>query len=370
MAINLPDMNTVCFLLFGLLFTGYLVLEGFDYGVGMLLPFFKAAERRALIGTLAPVWEGNEVWLIAAGAVLFAGFPGVYASLFSGLYPALLLILIPLILRGVAFEFGDKDARPLWRRFWVWAIFAGSILPAFVWGVAVAGLAGGLPLDADGRYAGTVVDVLTPYTLMGGAAFAAIFLVHGAAYLALRLNIRLVPPARARGLKAGNYALALTLGFAGLSLLYTDITKSLPACGLLAGAALCLGLARHYMLKQKGGRCFFLSSAAIVCLSMAVFAGLFPRLAVSSLSPDWSLTVYNAAAGPLTLRIMAGTAMVALPVVMAFEGWKYYVFWQVPVGGQESRLLWRQLHGRLMLAAGRGRRLAAVVTEVIRRLRR
>lgn len=370
MTFNWPDLNTVGFLLFAVLFTGYLVLEGFDYGAGMLLPFWRAEERRAIVAALAPVWEGNEVWLIAAGAFLFAGFPGAYATLFSGLYPALLLLLVPLLLRGVAFEFADKDARPRWQRFWLWAIFAGSALPPFVWGVTVAALAGGLPIDGGGRYAGSFMDVLTPYTLTGGMAFAAIFLVHGAAYLTLRLDERLVPKARAHGLRAGGYALALALAFAGLSLVYTDMAASLPACGLLAAAAVCLGLACRGLGRRRYGRGFLLSSGAIVLLAAAVFAGLFPRLAVSSLNPGWSLTVYNTAAGRLTLRIMAGTALVALPLVMAFEAWKYWIFRRPAVGGPERRLLWQALAGQLTAAAGRGRRLAAALEGLIRLLRR
>jgi cytochrome d ubiquinol oxidase subunit II len=365
------DVNTACFLLFGLLFTGYLVLEGFDYGAGMLLPFFGAAARRAIVGTLAPVWEGNEVWLIAAGTLLFAGFPVVYATLFSGLYPALLLLLLALVLRGVAFELADKDARPVWRRFWEGAIFAGSALPPFVWGVTVAGLAGGLPIDAGGRYAGNFGAVLTPFTLTGGAAFVAVFLIHGATYLALRLDARLVPEVRARGLRAGGWALALATGFAGLGLVYTDMAARPLAIGLLVSAAAALVLARRCLGGRRYGRSFLLSSGTIVLLAAAVFAGLFPRLAVSSLDPAWSLTVYNAASGPLTLRIMAWTVAAALPVVMAFEVWKYRVFrCRVPVGGPARRLAWQELCGQLRAASGHGRRLAATMEALLRLLRR
>lgn len=323
------DDNTVCFLLFGVLFIGFLLLEGFDYGAGMLLPYLGRtdAERRAIIRTMAPVWEGNEVWLIAAGAFLFAGFPDAYATLFSGMYLALLLILAPLILRGVAFEFRDKDARAGWRNFWDWALFTGSLLPAVLWGVAVGNLLKGLPIDARLEYAGTFGDLLSPYALVSGLLFALLFLLHGAAYLTMKLDGEIVARTRRLGMALAGYVLLAALLFAVFTYVVAGLKFATGAALLLAvlaiSAASCRLGDRHYF------QSFIFSGMAVVAAGGAVFAGLYPRLVVSSLNPAWSLTIYNSASNPLTLEVMSITTAVVFPAILAFEGWKYYVFRQV-----------------------------------------
>ncbi len=363
------DLNTVCFLMFVFLFAGYLILEGFDYGVGILLPLVGRTdpERQAVLATLAPVWEGNEVWLVAAGAVLFAAFPAFYALLFSGLYLALLLLLAALILRGVAFEFRGHDPRPAWRLFWDGAVFAGGLLPALLWGVAVAALLHGLPVDAAGRYAGTPADLLSPGALAGGLAFVPLFALHGAAYLTLKLDRRLVPRARSAGLIAAVCALIAAAGFALLTFLRTDITAR-PAAGLLLIAVLpALALARRCLARRRFAAAFAASAAAIAFLAGAVFAGLYPRLAVSSLDPAWSPDIHAAAANPLTLKIMAVTLAVALPAVLAFEAWKYRLFRQrtniAAPGAAARRELWRELRGRLRAQACQAAKLGAVLRK-------
>ncbi|SMC49394.1 cytochrome d ubiquinol oxidase subunit II [Sporomusa malonica] len=347
------DLNTICFLMFGFLFIGYLVLEGFDYGVGMILPFLGKSdtERQAIINTLAPVWEGNEVWLIAAGAVLFAGFPQVYATLFSGLYLALLLIVSSLIFRGVAFEFRNKDINHNWRKFWEWAIFFGGVIPALLWGIAVTNLLTGLPINGEMQYSGTFWDLLNPYTLFGGLAFVFAFLLHGAVYLTLRLDQQLILRTRKMGLITGKYAMYIVVVFAILTFVYTDLTSKPIASGILVASVLTLILCYRCLRDREYTKSFVCSTVAIFSMIAAMFVGLFPRFIVSSLDPNWSLTIYNSASNPLTLKIMTVTMAIVLPVVLVFEGWKYYIFRQricVTEIGFKSRIkLWEQLHDKL-----------------------
>jgi cytochrome d ubiquinol oxidase subunit II len=345
------DLNTVCFIMFSFLLLGYLLLEGFDYGVGMLLPFLGESDRekQAIIQTIAPVWEGNEVWLIAAGAVLFAGFPHVYATLFSGIYLALVLMLVTLILRGVAFEFRDQNNNPKWRRFWDWAIFSGSIIPSLLWGIVFANLLAGLPIDGEKQYAGTLGDLLSAYSLTGGLFFALLFLLHGTVFLTLRLDCRFMLQVGKLGLTTSKYALLLSVGFILLSFLYTDLAARLVPALALAVLFLTLLLCHRRLQKQQYALSFMFSAAAIISVVSAIFTGLFPRLIVSSLNPDWSLTVYNSASNPLTLKLMAVTMAIALPAVLALEVWKYHIFRErVAVNTSDiESLLWEQLHCQL-----------------------
>ena len=183
------DLNILWFILITVLFTGFFFLEGFDYGVGILLPFIspRDEERRLVLRTIAPVWDGNEVWMITAGGALFAAFPHVYATMFSTFYLALFLMLLALIMRGMAFELRNRHESLSWHRFWDGAIFFGSALPAFLWGVAVTNLLRGLPINAHMIYTGSFFNLLSPYTIMGGLAFFFVFTFHGAAFLTLRL---------------------------------------------------------------------------------------------------------------------------------------------------------------------------------------
>ncbi len=363
------DLNTISFLMFGFLFVGFLVLEGFAYGVGILLPFLGRSdiERQAIIHTLAPVWEGNEVWLIAAGTVLFAAFPHVYATLFSGLYLALLLILIALILRGVAFEFRSKDENWKWRSFWDWTIFCGGIIPALLWGIAVANLLCGLPINGERQYSGTFGDLLKPYALTGGLVFVFIFLLHGAAYLTLRLEPYFILRARKTGLRAGKYALFIVVSFAVLTFAYTDLAAKPIAGGLLAASVMALALCCRCLRKCQYIKSFVFSTITIVTITGAIFLGLFPRFIVSSLHPDWSLNIYNSAANPLTLKIMTGTMAIVLPVILVFEGWKYYIF-REKISVAELRFglrkkLWGQLCERLKELIGHINNLSIILEK-------
>lgn len=366
---NEMDLNTICFGMFGFLFLGYLLLEGFDYGAGMLLPFLgdSAEEKDAILQTTAPVWEGNEVWLIAAASILFTGFPHVYATLFSGLYLALLILLVTLILRGAAFEFRDKDSSIYWRKFWDWSVFAGSMAPSLLWGIAVTSLLAGLPIDAQKQFTGTFWDLVNFYTLAGGLVFANLFLLHGAVYLTLRLDRRLVPRFEKFGLAAGRYALLLSAGFIVLSLLYTDSAAKPVFVFALTVPFLAVFFCLRSLKKRQYRLSFLFSSAAVVSTVFAVLLGLFPRFVVSSQNPDWSLTIYNSASNPLTLKIITLTISAVLPALLLFEAWKYYIFRDRITASKSDhnpeKMLWAELRGQLGNLRNHSTRLLAIITK-------
>ncbi len=322
------ELSVVWFILLAVLFAGFFFLEGFDYGVGILLPFLgrDEAERRRLVHAIGPVWNGNEVWMITAGGAMFAAFPHVYATLFSGFYLALFLMLAALILRGIALDFRGKDAGAAWRRTWDWFIFAGSLVPALLWGVAVANLLRGVPIDARMQYVGTFFDLLSPYALVGSLAFVLVFVCHGAAYLALKTDGQAAERARLAFLRCGPFAAAACLGLVGLTYIETDLFATLGA-----GVSLWLAVAAFvaaYLLtvRRKAGGAFVASGLTVVLVTTAFFWGLFPRLMVSSLDPAWSLTVHNAASSPYTLKLMTIAALVFVPVVLAYQAWAYWIF--------------------------------------------
>jgi cytochrome bd ubiquinol oxidase subunit II len=324
------DLNTLWFLLIGVLFTGFFVLEGFDYGVGILLPFLGKtdAERRRIINTIGPVWDGNEVWILTGGGAIFAAFPHWYATLFSGFYLALFLLLAALIVRGVAFEFRSKDAHPAWRATWDWMIFIGSAVPALLWGVALANLLEGTPIDATRTFTGGFFDLLSPYTLLAGLATLALFVTHGAIFL----NLKSTDPIRSRAVaatkKVGPAATVLLLLFAAGTYVWTDVYARLGAdpglVPLLAlGALLSAGALIH---REKMGWAFTMTTLTIVFTVATLFVCLYPRVMVSSLDPGWSLTIYNASSTPYTLEVMSLVALVFVPVVLAYQAWTYWVF--------------------------------------------
>lgn len=322
------DLTVVWFGLITVLFIGFFVLEGFDYGVGMLLPFLgkNDVERRMIINTIGPVWDGNEVWMITAGGALFAAFPHVYATMFSSFYLALFLMLLALIGRGVAFEFRSKDESPVWRNTWDWLIFFGSVVPAFLWGVAVTNLLQGIMIDERMIYVGTFGDLLSPYTIVGGLTFVLVFLFHGAMFLTLKTEAYLVLRARNAAVICGALAIVSFVACMGLTYTNTDLYASKVASGSLVLAAIVFLMGYGLAWLKKYGWSFVCGALAIVCTTVAFFAGLFPRLMVSSLNPDWSLTIYNAASTPYTLSIMTVAAVVFVPVILLYQGWTYWVF--------------------------------------------
>jgi cytochrome bd ubiquinol oxidase subunit II len=318
-------LTDIWFLLIAVLWTGYFVLEGFDFGVGMLLPLVGRTEtdRRVAINTVGPVWDGNEVWLIVAGGATFAAFPEWYASLFSGFYLALLLILVALIVRGVAFEFRGKIDSDRWRRNWDRAIVVCSTVPALLWGVAFANIVAGVPLDARHEFTGTLFTLLNPYALLGGLATLLLFALHGAVFLALKTrgDVR----ARSRGL-AHMLGLA-TVVVGGAFLVWTSLAHG-PAWTLLpvlvTAAALVAALVTTGRMRE--GWAFLLTATAIIGVTVTLFGSLYPDVLPSSTDPANSLTTVNAASTPYTLTIMTWVAVVFTPVVVAYQAWTFWVF--------------------------------------------
>ncbi|MFI7078549.1 cytochrome d ubiquinol oxidase subunit II [Micromonospora sp. NPDC049903] len=319
------ELTTIWFLLVAVLFTGYFILEGFDFGVGMLLPVLGRddRERRVMINTIGPVWDGNEVWLITAGGAMFAAFPEWYATLFSGFYLPLLLILLALIARGVAFEYRHKRPEASWKRRWDNAIFFGSLIPAILWGVAFANILRGVPLDADHEFVGGLVDLLHPYALLGGATTAALFLTHGAVFIALKTVGDIRGRAATLAVRLGVVTAVLAVAFLTWTL---TIRSSTAAVALATGAALALlgGLAAARVRRE--GWAFTGTALAIGLAVATLFAALFPTVMPSTLDPAGTLTATNAASTPYTLRIMTWVAVFFTPIVLAYQGWTYWVF--------------------------------------------
>ena len=323
------DYTVFWFILITVLFTGFFFLEGFDYGVGTLTPWLseREDERSQLLRTITPVWDGNEVWMITAGGALFAAFPHVYATMFSTFYLALFLMLIALILRGVAFEMRVHTVTAARKRPWDGAICFGSAVPAFLWGVAVTDLIAGLPIGENMVYRGGFFDLLTPVSIVGGLAFLFVFAYHGAAFLTLRLHdTGLILRCQSLGLRMATFG---TFAFAAWGILLyqaSDLFHSPWATMLFVLAALFFVMSGLSFSIAKGKAAFMLSSLAVVFTTVSLFAGLFPRLMVSSLNPAWSLTITNAASTPYTLSIMSVAAVILVPIVLIYQGWCWYIF--------------------------------------------
>ncbi len=324
------DLNTLWFILVTILFVGFFFLEGFDYGVGILLPFLSKDdnERRAVINTIGPHWDGNEVWMITAGGAMFASFPHVYATLFSGFYLALVLMLVALILRGVAFEYRSLRDNPKWRNNWDWAIFTGSLVPALLWGVAVGNLMRGFAIDAEMNYYGGLIPLLNPYAILGGLVFVTLFTTHGANFLALKLEGELAERAKKFGFQAWMAATVLTVLFVIWTFFATDILTKPGVNGLIPAllAAVALLLAGFYAKKGADMLAFVMGSLTVVLATIMVFMGLFPRILISSMDAAYSLDIHNAAASPYTLKVMSIVAAIFVPIVLIYQIWTYKVF--------------------------------------------
>ena len=330
------DLNVLWFVLVTILFIGFFFLEGFDYGVGILLPFLgkNDTERRMIINSIGPFWDGNEVWMLTAGGAMFAAFPNWYATMFSGFYLALFLMLAALIVRGVAFEFRSKDPKPTWRKAWDWAIFGGSFIPALLWGVAITNLLQGLPIGVNMEYTGTFWTLLSPYTLVGGLTGLLFFILHGAIFLTLKIQGPLKERAHRVALKANGIAIPSLLLLVILSYFKTDLFTKMGA-GLALIIAVITLISTYGLLRSgKFGLAFFTSGLNIVFATLAIFWGLFPRVMVSSLNPDWNLTIYNASSSPYTLKVMTIVALTLVPVVLTYQAWTYWVFRKRITGDQ------------------------------------
>ncbi len=321
------DLNIVWFILITVLFTGFFILEGFDYGVGMMMLGRPKNERGQFVRAIGPVWDGNEVWMITAGGATFAAFPHVYATMFSTFYIALFLMLLALIMRGVAFELRGKFKSSDWINFWDFGIIFGSFVPALLWGVAVVNLLRGLPIDFKMHYVGTFLDLLNPCALLGGIFFVALFMFHGTNFLLIKLADKgLLQELRQRNFCVGIATLLVYVLFAAVASVETDILAK-PLTIVFLGVSIVALIAS--IVSVRAGNCckaFGASTVGIAALTVGVFTALFPRLMVSSISPEWSLTIYNAASTPHTLALMTGAAVVFVPIVLCYQAWTYKIF--------------------------------------------
>jgi cytochrome bd ubiquinol oxidase subunit II len=325
------DLDVLWFCLIAFFWSGYFLLEGFDFGVGMLLPFVgrDERERSTMLETIGPVWDGNEVWLVVAGAATFAAFPVWYATMFSGFYLALLLVLVFLIIRVVSFEWRSKSESARWHGAWAWANAIGSFGAPFVWGVGLTSLVYGVPIDGDGDFAGDILDLFNPYTVAAGVTVVVLFAFHGATFLTLRtkgeLSERASATARRLAVPAvvlGAVALAWTVGVA-IDRNDKDLFPPvLPA--LLAIVA--LGLAVVFVFRRRSDLAFSMTAGGVVLLVVTLFTSLYPRVMVSSTDFANSLTVEDAASSSYSLKVMTVTAVVLAPLVLLYQGWTYYVF--------------------------------------------
>lgn len=319
------------FIMLTILFVGFFVLEGFDFGVGMLMEFFGRAaktdperHRRAALNTIGPVWDGNEVWLITAGGAMFAAFPGMYATLFSGLYLPLLAILVGMIVRICAIEWRGKIDDPRWRRWADIGIAAGSWLPALLWGVAFAAVLRGLPVNADKQIDLSFGDVLNPYALLGGLATAGLFAFHGAVFVALKTGGEVRD-------NAVRFATLLSLPVTAVVAVFgiwTQLAYGKDWTWIVLGIAVVAQLGAVLLVWRRGsdGWAFGLTATVVAAVVTLLFAALYPNLIPSTLDPAWSITVENASSNPYTLKIMTWAGVIFAPLVIAYQAWTYWVF--------------------------------------------
>jgi len=325
-------LETIWFVLWGVLWAVYFMLDGFDFGVGMLMPFLAKndEEKRTMYQSLGPFWDGNEVWLITAGGVTFAAFPLMYAVMFSSLYSALMLVLFALIFRAVSLEFRNQKESPRWRAAWDLGTFLGSLLPALLLGVAFGNIFRGIPIDGKGVYHGTLLTLLNPYGLLTGVVFVLLFLVHGAIWQAIKADGDLHQRSLSAAKKLWPVLLVGAVIFLGATRLATGLwdnyleTPLLLVIPLLAVAGLLL--TRIFLAKASCWKAWFASSLTIVSCTLFGVIGLYPTMLPSTLNADYSLTAFNSASTPLTLKIMLVVALIFVPIVIAYQTWVFVLF--------------------------------------------
>ena len=322
-------LQILWFILIAVLWIGFHFLEGFDFGVGMLLPFLgkKDVERRAIINSIGSVWDGNEVWLLTAGGATFAAFPHWYATMFSGFYLALFLLLVGLIMRGIAFEYRSKDAAPKWRNTFDWMIAIGSFLSALLLGAAFANLARGVPINADKMFTGNLFTLLNPYGLLGGLTTVSIFLLHGANFLGLKLEGELRERVNVFAKKLWIAAVVLYIALGVFTYVAGFWDRGIINPGVVPIAAVAVLLAAGYFINNKmEGWSFIMVALNIVLTQITFFSMTFPNVMTSTTNPAWSLTVYNASSSQYTLTVMSIIALVFVPIILVYQGWTYYIF--------------------------------------------
>lgn len=323
--------QTTWFLLIAVLWVGYFILEGFDFGVGMLQRFVSRneADRRAVLTTLGPVWDGNEVWLLVAGGATFAAFPEWYATLFSGFYLPLFLILVSLIVRGVAFEYRSKYGKAQWRQRWDLAILISSAIPALLWGVAFANIVRGVPIEraesGSLEYVGGFFNLLNPYALLGGVVTLTVFLTHGAVFLSLKTTGTIRDRAYEIAKISGLIAALAAVGFlTWTNLMLPEINSVVLALSTSVALLWVAGILAN--LKRREGWAFIYSAATIATFVSTLFFALYPRVMPSSLGAQFDLTISNASSTDYTLKVMTVVALIMTPLVLVYQGWTYWVF--------------------------------------------
>jgi len=326
-------LETVWFLLWGILWAVYFMVGGFDLGTGVLAPFIGKtdAEKQKVLGAIGPFWDGNEVWLITAGGVTFAAFPAAYAALFSAFYAPLMIVLFALIVRAVSLEFRDRREGGRWRALCDAGVFVGSFLPCLLFGVAFANIFRGIPLDGEGVYRGNLLTLFNPYGLAGGLFFLALFALHGAGWQALKADGDASERARALARLLWPLTTLLAVIFLLLSAFSTRLWQNYAAFPALFVVPLLAVVAilsmRVFMARGRWGASFLASLATILFAVLFGVIGLYPDLLPSTLDPAFSISMYNGASGHLTLRIMLAVALVFLPIVIIYQGWVYRIFW-------------------------------------------
>jgi cytochrome d ubiquinol oxidase subunit II len=323
------DLAYLWFFIVGFFFIGYFVLDGFDFGVGMSLPFLGKddTDRRVLINTIGPIWDLNETWLIVSGAAMFAAFPEWYASMFSGFYLALLLILIALILRGVSFEYRHQNKGREWTKWFDRMIFVGSVVPALLWGVAFANLIQGVPMDADNNFTGNLLTLLNPYGLLGGLTTLLLFFTHGVVFVSLKTTGDMRERAQALARKSGGIAILVAALFLGWTIFqHLDSPHLWLILTLALGAAVALIASWLFNAVGREGLAFAAIALTIVLAVATILSALFPNVMPASNEPANGLTIESASSSPYTLNLMTWVAGISLPLILAYQAWTYWVF--------------------------------------------
>ncbi|UHA73163.1 cytochrome d ubiquinol oxidase subunit II [Paenibacillus sp. 481] len=324
------SLNEIWFIAIAVLFIGFFILEGFDFGVGIVSRSLGRTdkERRVLINTIGPFWHANQVWLITAGGAMFAAFPDWYATMFSGFYLPFVLLLLALIARGVAFEFRSQVENGTWKKVWDAAIFWGSILPPFLLGVTFANSIRGVQIDSQKELIGSVFELLNVYSLLGGVVVVLLCILHGLVFITIRTRGGIQDRARDVARKIVPAVAAVLILFVVLTYMNTDIYvvhgKQWLALPLLTGAALVFGWL--LIRKQRDIWTFVMTTSMITLTFASIFIGLFPRLMVSSIDPAYSLTIFNAASGAYSLRLMTYMSFTIIPFIIGYQIWCYFVF--------------------------------------------
>jgi cytochrome d ubiquinol oxidase subunit II len=326
-------LETVWFCLIAVLWSGYFLLEGFDFGVGMLLPFLPRAgserQQAVMFESIGPVWDGNEVWLVVAAGATFAAFPAWYATMFSGFYIALLLILALLIVRVVSFEWRERSDNPRWRAVWMWVNTVGSVGASFIWGVALANLLHGVPLTSSHQFSGDFLDLFSAYTVLAGMSVVCLFALHGATYLSLRTVGELRERAAATAKRLSVLAAVLAVAFLAWTVVGAHNRNErgvVPVAIPAALAALALLLAVWFIRTRHEGRAFAMTGLGAIGIVATLFTGLYPRVLVSRPSFANSLTISNASTGHYALQVITIVAAIFIPVILLYQGWTYHVF--------------------------------------------